>query len=132
MSGAVSRSKIADYIAHAWVSKETSRVELVKQMAAYLVQAKKTHEVDLLVNDIISVIEQEYGIAVADVTSARPLTNQIKHDLAEAIKQLTGAKKVTMSESVDPSLLGGLIAKTAEREMDVSIRGKLDALKGAK
>jgi F-type H+-transporting ATPase subunit delta len=39
--------------------------------------------------------------------------------------------KVTLSETVDPSILGGLVVKVGSRMIDTSLKTKLNALKYA-
>ncbi|OLP48508.1 F0F1 ATP synthase subunit delta [Allorhizobium taibaishanense] len=68
------------------------------------------------------------GELAADVTSAHALTPAQETELKEALKSATG-KTVTLSVTVDPSLLGGLIVKVGSRQIDTSLRTKLSTLK---
>jgi F-type H+-transporting ATPase subunit delta len=68
------------------------------------------------------------GEVSAEVTSATPLSpNQIK-TLADTLKQKIG-KTVTLTEHVDPSLIGGLVVKVGSRMIDSSLKTKLTAMK---
>lgn len=125
----LSRKAVARYIAQAWVEKLVPRRELVAQMAAYLVESRKTKEADLLVSDIKAAIESDYGVVVAEVVSARELSSSLSKEVADFVKRKTGAKKVVVSESVDESLIGGFIATTPSETFDVSVRSKLNNLK---
>lgn len=66
----------------------------------------------------------------ADVITARPLTDEQKSKIAEALKQRLG-KEVTLSESVDESLLGGAIIRAGDLVIDGSALGKLNRLASA-
>jgi F-type H+-transporting ATPase subunit delta len=68
------------------------------------------------------------GEITADVTSAHALTAEQETELKAALKGVTG-KEVSISVTVDPSLLGGLIVKVGSRQIDTSLRTKLSTLK---
>ncbi len=66
----------------------------------------------------------------AEVTSAVPLSDQQTDNLKATLKAKTG-KDVSLTQSVDPTLLGGLIVKIGSRMVDSSIRTKLNSMKMA-
>jgi F-type H+-transporting ATPase subunit delta len=68
------------------------------------------------------------GEVSADVTSAAPLTDGQRKGLAETLKQKIG-KTVTLTEHVDPSLIGGLQVKVGSQMIDSSLKTKLAAIK---
>ncbi|HTV69944.1 MAG TPA: F0F1 ATP synthase subunit delta [Rhizobiaceae bacterium] len=68
------------------------------------------------------------GEVSADVTSAHALTAEQEKDLKAALKGVAG-KDVTINVTVDPSLLGGLIVKIGSRQIDTSLKTKLNSLK---
>ncbi|MCB8839693.1 F0F1 ATP synthase subunit delta [Aurantimonas sp. VKM B-3413] len=68
------------------------------------------------------------GEIQADVVSAYALNDEQRRELAETLGSYAG-KTVTMRESVDPSILGGLIVKMGSRQIDTSLRTKLNSLK---
>jgi len=73
---------------------------------------------------------QGRGEATADVTSATALSAAQRASLADALKQKLG-KTVTLTEHVDPSLIGGLQVKVGSQMIDSSLKTKLSAIKVA-
>lgn len=130
MAAITSRTQVARYVAQAWVDKSVPRKDLVQQMAAYLVDSKKKHEAGLLINDVKMFISQKHGIVVAEAVGARPLSEILQKHISAYVKDQTGAQKVALTTSVDESLIGGVVVRTPEREFDLSVRGKLNGLKG--
>ena len=124
-----SRRQLARHIAGAWIEKTVPRSELVRQMAAHLIESGRTDEVDLLVNDIKKQIEVQYGVTLANVASARPLSDQLRSHLKQLVKDKTGAKSVRLNEEIDKSLLGGAVVDTPTMSIDLSVRGKLNKLR---
>ena len=68
------------------------------------------------------------GEASAEVTSAHALTAEQQTELKAALKGIAG-KDVAIAMTVDPSLLGGLIVKMGSRQIDTSLKTKLNSLK---
>jgi F-type H+-transporting ATPase subunit delta len=68
------------------------------------------------------------GEASAEVTSAHELSAAQQTELKAALKSVAG-KDVTINVTVDPSLLGGLIVKMGSRQIDTSLKTKLNSLK---
>ena len=68
------------------------------------------------------------GEVAADVTSAAPLSAKQLAALADTLKTKIG-KTVTLTEHVDPSLIGGLVVKVGSQMIDSSLKTKLAAMK---
>jgi len=73
---------------------------------------------------------RQRGEAMAEVTSAIPLTPEQLATLADTLKASVG-KNVKLTTRVDPGLLGGLVVKIGSRMVDSSLRTKLTGLKVA-
>lgn len=73
-------------------------------------------------------LAEKRGEMTAEVTSAEPLSDGQAADLKAALKASLG-KDVTLTTTVDPSLIGGLIVKVGSRMIDGSLRTKLNSLK---
>jgi F-type H+-transporting ATPase subunit delta len=71
---------------------------------------------------------QQRGEVSAEVTSAAPLSKTQLSALADTLKSKIG-KTVTLTEHVDPSLIGGLVVKVGSQMIDSSLKTKLAAMK---
>lgn len=86
--------------------------------------------------EVIGEIADEYqrllndhrGIEIAEVTTAVPLTKENEEKLARHLGRIVG-KKVEIKAYIDPSVIGGFVARIGDRLLDGSIRSKLAALK---
>lgn len=128
MNSKVSRRVLARTVAAKLIAEPAKRKLWIDQLAAYLVQHNRAGELDQIVNDIAHELFEQKGELVVDVTSARPLTDTVRSELQKILKDETGAKQVSITETVDPSLLGGLVARTPDAQLDVSVRTKLKQL----
>jgi F-type H+-transporting ATPase subunit delta len=85
-------------------------------------------DLDLFINDLAHELYEQSGHLLVDVTSARKLTASVRTKLKHTLQHTTNAKRVELSEHIDPALLGGLIARTPDGELDASVRTKLKQL----
>lgn len=68
------------------------------------------------------------NIVRAEVTSAAPLSPEKTKALQDSLSQVTG-KKVDLSVSVDPALLGGVVAKIGSTVYDGSVKTQLQRMR---
>ncbi len=72
-------------------------------------------------------LAEERGEVTAEVTTAKKLTKTQMDKLAKTLKEQVG-KAVTIQETVDEGIIGGLIVKVGSKMIDTSIKSKLNAL----
>lgn len=126
MSQKISRRKLAGYVVDRFESGASLGV-LLQEVAAYLVDSKRTREADLVVRAIEDVFA-ERGLVVARVTTAHPLTDTLRREISE----LVGGDNVHLDEIVDSTVIGGVRIDTPGKSLDATIKRKLLALRQAK
>jgi F-type H+-transporting ATPase subunit delta len=73
--------------------------------------------------------KQNQGILTAEVTSAVPLDEAARQQVRDmAVKKHPG-KSIQLSEKVDPSLIGGLIIRIGDEQIDGSVSRRLHELR---
>lgn len=96
----------------------------VKKLLVVLTQGRKI----VLLKDMSDAYQERLlahqNIVRADVTSATPLSPEKTKALEESLSKVTG-KKVEITASVDPSLLGGVVARIGSTVYDGSVRTQL-------
>ena len=75
-------------------------------------------------------VDEEKNISHGTVVSAVELDTDLQDKLKATLEKITG-KKVELTASVDPSIIGGMIAKVGDLVLDGSIRTQLASLKGS-
>ncbi len=118
----LSRRKLAGFVAEQLQSGKGD--DAIKQAAAYLIETKQKHSVDLLVRDVEEILA-ESGKIVADITSARKLSEEDKATIAK----LLGARQLYTREIIDPGVLGGIKIETAGKRLDATLKHRIDSLK---
>ena len=82
-------------------------------------------EIALKVNQLY---DQLIGTEVAIVTTAIPLTDNLKIKVLAKVKELT-EKDVEVNNTVDESILGGFILRVGDIQYNASVANKLNKLK---
>jgi F-type H+-transporting ATPase subunit delta len=114
---------------------------LVKELAARLalapplgklLQLLADRDRLVLIPDLVSVYRDRLmdhrQVVRADVTTAEPLADAKVSALKARLAQMTG-RQVTMTTKVDPSIIGGLVARVGSTVYDASVATQLDNIK---
>ena len=128
MNQKVSRRAIASVVAGKLLDEPAKRDHWLKTLAAFLVENNMADQADMISNDIAHEIFVRSGELLVEVTSARPLNDTVRSELSAYLQQQTNASKVVLSEKTDVSLIGGLVARTPDQELDTSVRSQLKQL----
>ena len=72
--------------------------------------------------------DESKGTQVAQVTTAVPLTDDLKVKVLAKVKELTG-KDVEVESFVDESIIGGFILRVGDIQYNASVANKLNKLK---
>lgn len=123
----LSRRKVASYYADELLAGR----DITKQLAAYLVESRRTREYELFVRDIEAALAVR-GVLVADISSATQLSATSKKAIESYLTGKTHAKTVMLRETVDSNLLGGVKVAVPGSELDATLRHKLNQLKASK
>lgn len=93
-----------------------------------LVARGKLSKIDDIADEYQRLLDNYHGIEPAEVITAIPLDEKNELKLAEHLGAIVG-KKVALKPEVDPTLIGGFVARVGGKLLDGSTHGKLMALK---
>ena len=123
----LSRRQVARSVAARLLAGDDSAAVL-RQLAAYLVVNRLQKQLAMYVSDIEYELAQA-GTVVANVTSARTLTPDLRRQLIDYVQAETSARRVVLEESIDPAIIGGVIVRTPTLTLDASVTTKLKRLR---
>jgi len=93
-----------------------------------LVEKKRAEILPEIAEEFKIMVDDAKNISHGSVISAVELSDEIQAKVQATLEKLTG-KKVELSTSVDPSLIGGIVAKVGDLVLDGSIKTQLAGLK---
>jgi len=96
----------------------------LRNFLGLLIERNRLDLLDEIASTYERLLDNKLGVVRAHVTTALELNSQQQEAVAAKLQAVTG-KKVRMQVSVDPSLIGGLIAQVGSTIYDGSIRQQL-------
>ncbi len=93
-----------------------------------LVQKKRAEILPEIASYYKAMLDEVNNISHGTVISAVELSDELKSNVQTVLEKLTG-KKVELTTSVDPAIIGGVIAKVGDLVLDGSIKTQLASLK---
>lgn len=108
-----------------------ARMDLARQIGNFLlvvIDHRRVSDFSAIADAFEELLDEQLGFVRADVTSAQELTAAQRQDLESRLAALSG-KRARPRYRVDPSLIGGAIAKVGSTVYDGSVRGEIGRLR---
>jgi F-type H+-transporting ATPase subunit delta len=97
-------------------------------LVSFVVGAGRARDLPAIVDRLVQRAAAEHDKVVAEVRSAVALDDDQRRRLADALGRATG-KAVEVKAIVDPSVLGGVVARVGDTVIDGTVRTRLDQLR---
>lgn len=98
-----------------------------KNLLALLVDRERINYLPDISRELSAMIAQQEQRVTAEVVSAAPLSAEQEQRLQAVLSKLSG-KTVKLETSVDPALIGGVVAKVGDSVYDGSLKTQLKEL----
>ena len=118
----IQRIKVLDELLSDKVSKHTLG------LLTFIVAQGRARQLPTILSELSDLAAEARQSVLAEVRSAIPLDDKQREALATALSKATG-KKVQVKVLVDPSVVGGVVAKIGDTVIDGSVRRRLEQLK---
>jgi F-type H+-transporting ATPase subunit delta len=104
---------------------------LVRNFVHILVNRDRLDQVPGIVEALQELINIQRGVVTAEVTTAVPLDGDMEQLVAQRLAAHLGREtnKVMIRARVDPSIIGGVIARVGDEVIDDSVRGRIQRLR---
>jgi F-type H+-transporting ATPase subunit delta len=104
---------------------------IIRNFLHILVQRDRLDEVPGIVDALQDLINAQRGIITAEVTTAVPLDQELERLVAQRLAAYLNRDpgKVSILSRVDPSIIGGVVARVGDEVLDDSVRGRLERLR---
>jgi F-type H+-transporting ATPase subunit delta len=91
----------------------------------FLIEQGRARELGRIVESLAELAAERRRRVVAEVRSAVPLTLERRRKLADALSKATG-KDVEIKVVIDPSVIGGILARVGDEVFDGTVRTRLE------
>jgi len=125
----IPRSQVAPVLAGLTLKPDADTKQLSREIAAYLLDESRTGELDSLMRDVVASRADE-GIVEVTAISAHELSDGVRQDIEKLVReQFKDAKQIIINQRIDVNLIGGVRLELIDRQVDMSIRNKLNRFK---
>jgi F-type H+-transporting ATPase subunit delta len=97
-------------------------------LALLIVERQHVEGVKQVRDEFERLYDNYRGQAHAELTTAAPLDDDLREQVKADLQRVTG-KRIILHERVDPTILGGAIARVGDTLIDGSVRRKLSLLR---
>ena len=97
-------------------------------LLTFLVEQGRAREAGRIIDTLAHVVAERRQRALAEVRSAVPLDQTQRERLQEALSEATG-RQVELRVVVDPTVIGGVVARVGDEIFDGSVRTRLEEAK---
>ena len=97
-------------------------------LALLIVERQHVEGVKAVRDEFERLYDDYRGQAHAELTTAAPLDDDLREQVKADLQRVTG-KRIILHERVDPTILGGAIARVGDTLIDGSVRRKLSLLR---
>lgn len=124
----LSRRKLSEHVATRLAGGDNTQV-VMKELAAYLLDSRRVKESELIIRDIEAALLSR-GTVLVTTVSARPLTDESRQAIESLVRdQYQDVKRVVFREQIDPSVIGGVRLELPGKQLDTTVRARLEKLK---
>jgi F-type H+-transporting ATPase subunit delta len=139
LSRVVTDSRIAAYLNNPSVTHDKKAAAIdsaldntVQPETHNLVKLLIEHDRMTLIPEIQELFDEEVraerGEAIAEVTTAEPLTDAEQALVRDKLESMTG-KQIDLKMKIDPDIIGGIIIQIGDQVIDGSVRNKLERMR---
>jgi F-type H+-transporting ATPase subunit delta len=98
------------------------------QLVSMVVGSGRGRDIPAIVDSLVQRASSAKNLDVAEVRTAVPLTDDQQARLKAALENATG-KRLNLKATVDPSVVGGIVATVGDTVIDDTVRTRIDQLK---
>jgi len=100
----------------------------VRNFLFVVIDHRRIHQLKAIVDEFDALLDERLGFVRAGVSSATELSGAQKSSLEVELSRLSG-KKAKLTFSIEPALIGGVVARVGSKLYDGSVRGQLERLR---
>lgn len=98
------------------------------RLAQLLVQRNRQNDLPTINTEFTKMWNRLRGIEIAEVTTAVPVSPEEEAVIRDKLSAMTN-KQITVEMKVDPSIIGGVVARVGDTLIDGSVRTRLQNLR---
>lgn len=102
--------------------------ELTLNFIQLVVEHHREGSLGVIAQEFVSIYNEKNNIATVSLTTATALDIDSRDLVLKTIKEKYNFSQIQLIESVDADLLGGMVMRIGDKQLDASIRGQLSKI----
>lgn len=95
--------------------------ELTQRFVSLLISKNRESVLPEIAPAFIQQYKQHKDIHTATLTTAVPVSSEIRNRIIDKVKQESGYNNIELIEKVDPNIIGGFVLELGDKQVDASI-----------
>ena len=116
------KKKVLNKTIKSQVNAETFKFLMV------LIERDRINLLTAVISNYLDLVYETASVKMIDVLTASEFSSVQKDALIQKLKELTNAREVRLTITVDPSLIGGFLIKTNSKILDFTVKNQLTQL----
>jgi F-type H+-transporting ATPase subunit delta len=106
---------------------------MVRNFLYILADRDRLGQVPAIREAMVERVNEQRGVITAEVTTAIPLDDDLQRTVAQRLGSYLkhDPQRITIRTRVDPSIIGGVVARVGDTLIDDSVRGRIQRLRRA-
>lgn len=108
----------------------SSRIDPISMSFLNIITKKNRESImDAIADEYIRLYDEMKGVERATIITTMPLTDELREQFKAMVTKTVGGKTVELEEKIDPKLIGGYVLRAGDRQIDASLRNKLNEIR---
>ena len=97
-------------------------------LLSLLASRNSVYSISDIADSFQELVDDHNNVLRADITTATKMSKDLEDTISESLKKIAG-NDLTITSKIDPSIVGGFVAKVGDRLNDASVRTRLENMK---
>lgn len=108
---------------------DNNKENILKDFVGFLIKNNDYGKIDEIISEFSKIWDEKNGKLSVNLISAHKLENNAKKNIVDYLKNKTGFHDIEFNESIDSSIIGGVVLRYGDKIIDGSIKNNLNNLK---
>ena len=101
---------------------------LTVNLLSLLASKNSVSSISDITDSFQELVDKHNDVLRADITTATEISKELKNTISQTLKRITG-NDLIITNKINPSIVGGFVARIGDRMIDASVRTRLENMK---
>jgi F-type H+-transporting ATPase subunit delta len=102
--------------------------KLAVNLLALLASRNSVYSISDIADSFEELVDKHNNVLRADITTATEISKDLETTISNSLKKIAG-NDLSITTNIDPSIVGGFVARVGDRLIDASVKTRLENMK---